>query len=438
MTAKWVAKEITLIFPRPAEEIEFRLYPPLGLLYLIAAFQKNGWETSFINGQLLAEHDYQASIDNIRTRIIGISTTITEIGEALRIARCIKENDPQKMIIFGGPGISAITHGGLSADNVDMVVQGEAENFPVMLVDLLASVSLEDWIRQRKLIGPAMVKCQPPQDLDAIPEPNRELLPLERYLENLSKEVGISIATMFSSRGCPYGCSFCDKGVSGKGFRPHSPQRVVGEMQYLYQRYSVDEIMLCDDFLCYQRDRVMSICEKLVKGGPTISWSAETRVDSVDLALLRKMKEAGCSQLCFGVESGSNRILRELHKGFTDSQVALAFDLCKQVGIKTGMCLIVAIPGETRADIEATIRLVQKCKPYELGVSYLVPFPGTEIYDKTKSWICHQDYSQWHRRSILYDYPYEVDPRVAREEIFTAFKATVNDGYSPFQFKVDY
>ncbi len=422
-----IEKKITLISPKPPEDFEFLLYPPLGILYLIESFKNCGWEVSFINGQVLTTEDYEDRILNVESEFVGISAVITQIKEAQRVARMIKEEDSSKIIILGGPGVETVSFE--ESSFLDILVKGEAENFPRVL----------------ERIGPLKgekikIKCSPLENLDLLPRLSRDILPLENYLTLWEENMGRKMTTMVTSRGCPYSCAFCNKNVSGKIFRSRSPKSIVDEMEFLASRYSLDEVVISDDFFSYDKERVKAICKEITRRKLDIAWSAQTRVDSIDRALLKEMKEAGCVQLSFGVESGSKQILSWLKKGFNNLEIEEAFISCREIGIKTGMCLIVGIPGEKREDIEATKEIVEKCRPYELGVSYLVPFPGTVVYERTKQWIKRNDYENWTRRNIVYDFPYEIDPREAREEIFSVFFDLVRKGMecSPFQFTLDY
>lgn len=430
-------KCITLITTRPLNKIEFVLYPPLGLLYVLESFKREGWKVSFINGQLLSSADYENMISEISDPFIGISTTITEIKEALRLAKTIKEQDANKIIIFGGPGISALNEN--NSQDIDIIVKGEAENFPPVL-ERLSSALITNYGSRKIKNSPILIECKPPNDLDAIPFPKRTLLPLESYLDNWKKQTGLSVTSIITSRGCPYNCIFCNKNVSGTNIRMRSPKNIADEMDFLDKNYILDEIVITDDFFCHNRERVIEICKEITKKNLQSSWIAQTRVDRIDLEMIKIMKRSGCSQLNFGVESGSNKILKYLKKGFTSNDVEKAFSLCEQAGMNAGMCLIVGIPGETISDIEETKIIVRKCRPYELGVSYLIPFPGTPIYEATKQWIGCDDYSLWDRKKLVYNFKFEIDPIKAREDIFSIFFEMVAQGMkcSPAQMTLDY
>jgi len=181
----------------------------------------------------------------------------------------------------------------------------------------------------------------------------------------------------------------------------------------------------------------LEICLELQKRNINISWSAQARVDRVDEEILQQMKESGCKELYFGAESGSNKILRYLQKGFTKDKIIEAFEICHKVGIKPGMYLIVGVPTENKEDLRETQDLIQKCRPYLLNFSYLMPFPGTPLFNKIRQWIKNYDYSQWDEMSSsILNYPFDINPVEYHNQLYEVFKDLVKQGmeYSPQQF----
>jgi anaerobic magnesium-protoporphyrin IX monomethyl ester cyclase len=422
-----IERKITLISPKSSEDFDFLLYPSLGILYVFEAFKNCGWEVSLINGQVQESSEYEKNILSIKGGFVGIGATIVQIKETRRIAKIIKEKNPEIVIILGGPGISGLL---LEEEKIfNLIVEGEAEELPKIIEEM--TFSKRETLR---------IRCPIIKNLDSLPQISRDVLPLEAYLNLWDKVTGKKMISVVTSRGCPYDCVFCNKNISGKNFRTRSPENIVNEIEILLSRYNFDEVVICDDFFSCNKGRVLNICKEIKKRNLDFSWSAQTRVDSIDLEMIESMKDAGCTQLCFGVESGSNNILSWLRKGFNREEIEEAFKRCNDAGIKTGMCLIVGIPGEKKEDIEATKDLVKKCRPYELGISYLVPFPGTVAFERTKEWINRNDYENWNRKTLVYDFPYEVEPEVAREDIFSVFFDLIEEGmpHSPFQFTLDY
>jgi radical SAM superfamily enzyme YgiQ (UPF0313 family) len=208
-------------------------------------------------------------------------------------------------------------------------------------------------------------------------------------------------------------------------------------MLFLEKRYAPDDIFYFDDLFTLNKKRVIALCETLQEKSLQTSWSAQGRVDMVDREMLEVMKAAGCTELMFGVESGSERILQFLVKGFTREKIIQAFDLCHQVGIKPGAYLIVGVPGETKQDILDTISLVERIEPSLLNFSFLTPFPNTALYTATQHWIGDWDYEQWDDfDATVYTCKFEVDPREARDIILDAYLKKISSGmpYSEYQF----
>lgn len=425
-------KKITFVFPKTGWKFERTPYPPLGIGYLAAILMQQNWEVSIIDGQILERQEYENRIQAVAEGIVGISASIKQIEEALRISILLKRKSPDIPIILGGPGITVFDLAPSNLGGIDVIVRGEAENEIIRI--------LNDLRKGKKFQTPKKITCQNPLNLDELLYPARELFPLEKYLRIWKSNTGMTSASMISSRGCPFGCLFCDKHISGKKFRARSPKNVVDEMQYLVQKYELDDIFFYDDLFVFDRQRVIEICKEIQKRKLEISWSAQGRVDRIDEEMLREMKKAGCTELYFGVESGSNRILRYLRKGFTREQIIKAFKICHKTEIRPGMYLIVGIPGETREDIEATKKLVRECRPYLLNFSYLMPFPGTLLFGQTKQWIRNYNFSEWDEmRESIYNFPFEVEPQQAHDEIYQVFQTMAKEGMecSPLQFCCD-
>jgi len=422
-------KKITFVFPKTGWKFERTPYPPLGIGYLAAVLVRQNWEISIIDGQVLEKQEYENKIQSITEGVVGLSASIKQIEEALRISALLKKNNPDISIILGGSGAAVFGLDYSKPQHTDVIVRGEAENDIIRI--------LTDFQKTKKVQIPTRVICQNPHNLDELPFPIRELFPLEKYLEAWKKNTGMTSTSMISSRGCPFGCLFCDKNVSGRKFRARSPKNVVDEMEYLIHNYRLDDIFFYDDLFVFNRKRVIAICQEIRKRKLEIFWSAQGRVDRIDQEMLQEMKRSGCAEIYFGVESGSDRILRYLRKRFTREQIIKTFNLCHQVGIRPGMYLIVGVPGERKEDITDTKTLIQECRPYLLNFSYLMPFPGTPLFEKTKQWIKHYRFSEWDEmQESIYDFPFEINPKESHDEIYQVFQEMVKEGMecSPLQF----
>ena len=426
-------KRITFVFPKVGWKFERTPYPPLGIGYLAAILIRDGWDVSIIDGQILEQREYERRLQEVTEGIVGISASIRQIEEALRVASLLKRNNSKIPILLGGPGVSVFELYPEKIRDVDVIIKGEAEKDIVQILNNLQRGSSSSQ-------HPQTIICTNPVNLDELPYPARELFPLERYLEIWRKNTGMSSTSVISSRGCPFGCLFCDKHISGWKFRSRSSKNVVDEMEYLAGRYKLDDIFFYDDLFVFDRARVIEICREIKKRKLDVAWSAQARVDRIDEEMLQEMKDAGCRELYFGVESGSDRILRYLRKGFTRKKIIEAFKISHKIGIRPGMYLILGIPGETREDIEDTKNLIRECRPYLLNFSYLMPFPGTPLFEETKQWIKSYNFSEWDEmRESIYSFPFEVKPGQAHDEIYQVFQEMVKEGMecSSLQFCCD-
>lgn len=438
--------KITFINPQDfCKFIPHTPYPPLGVGYLSSVLKELGYEVNLIDGPMLTPTEYEKALYNHQTKITGITATIKQMPEAMRIARLIKNRNTDTITIMGGPGPSSSNpQDVLNSQMIDFMVYGEAEETLPQLLEVLrtgaklASVPCIAYLENNKLIKTPVT--HPPMDIDRFLLPDRDIFPQEKYLEQWKQYTGTTSLAIMSSRGCPFSCIFCDKTISGRHIRYRSANSIVNEMQIVIEKYpQLDDIFFYDDLFVCDHERVSAICNEIIKRGIKASWSAQARVDRVNDRVLKIMKEAGCNELYFGAESGSNRILRYLRKGFNRQQIIDAFNLCHINGIKPGVYIIIGVPGETQEDINETKSLIREIRPYLINFSYLTPFPNTLLFKNTSHLLRPNiDYAQWDEMTTT---PYksecfEVDPKDSHDQIYTVFNDLVAQGmeYNKLQF----
>ena len=224
----------------------------------------------------------------------------------------------------------------------------------------------------------------PIDDLDSLPLPDREDFRISDYQQAFY--YGKKTALVITSRGCPYGCTFClwPTTLFSRKFRMRSAKKVVDEIEQLIEKEQVDEIFFDDDTFTINNKRVMDICDEIIRRGLKIPWCCMGRVDNVSEEMLRLMKSAGCYQIFYGFESGSEEILRACRKGITKDQIRNAVKLTKKVGLSVCGSFIFGLPPETRQTAKETLGFAK-----ELGANYVqfvlaAPFPGTDFYEEAK------------------------------------------------------
>ena len=440
--------KITFIQPRGRGIYSVCPEPPLGLAYLASSIlkYKNDSQIEIIDGYILDQKEYLKKISDVDADVAGITVTMSLLNEALRIPRLVmegrsKRDDNYKIdtkFIIGGPGVSNIPSSKLYESGYSIVCYGEGENTIVDLMKAFEGKQSLDEVRGISYLSNRGEVKTPPRErienLDDLPVPARDLLDMEKYIGTWKEKMGIALTHIVSSRGCQFSCRFCDKAVYGKKTKFHSPARLIEEMRELYGKYKAEMVFFEEDLFTLNRGRVLEFCRAMEEELPRRRWGAYSRVDTVDLDMLSGMKRAGCTDLVFGVESGSQRILDFLGKGITVDGIRRAFGWAKQVGIDAGMFLIVGVPGETREDIDLTKRLIVDLEPNMINLSFLTPIPGTEIYNMTKHLIKGDiDYYDFDDLfgGVYKKEAFGVDPKASYHDIMNFFLETFRGRVDP-------
>jgi len=430
-----LSMRVIFICPRFSYYYARTPYIPLGIAYLASSIADIADDIVCIDGQILSDDDYEKRILDIRgDDIVCISATLLQLKEAGRITDLIKTRSPKTKILVGGYGPHSLSVQELfGVAGFDVFVIGEGERTLRSLIQCLTGGGCLENIpgivfRTRGDIVASKKTASPLSDIDSILPPNRDLFDVQRYLERWRESTGTTSVHIIASRGCPFRCLFCDKSVTGRSYRIREPRLIVDEMEEVWHRYKPDDLFLFDDLFTLSKDRVIEVCTEILKRNLRFNWSAQGRVGTVDSQTLSFMKEAGCSELLFGVESGSDKILSFLEKGFARDEVIHTFEACHKAGLPAGAYLIVGIPGERKEDIDLTIDLVRTIRPSLLNFSFLTPFPNTELHRITSQWI-EKDWYDWDDFTTTpYNYPFEVDPQTSKLQILEAYKQLIKDG----------
>ena len=355
--------------------------PPMGLLYIQAAVEHTIHESIFLDADLegwdhqkAAQHSLSYDPD-----LIGLQAMTFTLPDAYLVAKEIKRLNPDVKIIIGGPHPTIYPKETVGLEAVDFAFAGEAEvGFPHFLdvfynPEAWASIPGIAFKVQRKVhYTPALGLSK---DLDSLHYPARKSSHYKRYSSVLAERNPITI--MITSRGCPFQCVFCNR--MGRKYRIHSSQYVLGEIEEILQ-LGVHEIFIHDDTFTLKRERVREICEGIIERGYDIIWEARTRVDCVDENLIALMRKAGCHRMSFGIESGSERVLKSMKKGITLDQAKKAFAWCQREGMVTLADFMFGNLDEEIEDIKKSLALVKQINPDFVQYSICSPYPGTPLY----------------------------------------------------------
>lgn len=409
--------------------------PPLGLMYVAAYLEKYTSHQIKILDCLIEKIDYnqlKKRIEQEKPDLVGITTLTFTLIDVLKTAKIIKQIDPNIKIVLGGPHVNIYPQETLNFPEIDFLVLGEGEKPIKDLSDNLnqtenlykfKGIAFKDGY---KIINPGPRELI--QDLDSLPFPARHLVPNQKYSSVLSKNN--SITTMFSSRGCPFRCLFCNRAHLGKVFRARSAKNVVDEMEEC-KKMGIDEIFIYDDTFTIARQRVIDICSEIKNRNLKINWDVRARVDTVDEEMLKEMKETGCQRIHYGVEAGTQKILNILRKGITLKQVEKAFQLTKKNNIQTLAYFMIGSPQETKQDILETIKFAKKLKPDFVCFSLTTPYPLTDLYSLgLNEKILPYDYWQEFAQNPQTDFvPLVWEEKLSRLELLSLFKKAYRSFY---------
>lgn len=365
--------------------------PPLGIAYIAAYLEKNGIFVRIIDGMV-----DNKKVDDIAKMtkefdVVGITSITFFALRAYEQAAAIKKLFPDKIVIMGGPHPTAMPQEVLSDGNIDVVVMGEGELTTLELVKHIEKKGLKDL---DKIDGIAFRKKEKVKitkerklifKLDEIPFPARHLLPMNKYFAAEVRSKNHPALSIISSRGCPNNCTYCGNETFFRNcWRAFSAEYVVNEIEELIKKYGAKEINFWDDNFMLNRQRVLDICRLLKEKGIKIPIEASGRVDSIDLELLKEMKKAGFYFLGFGVESGSERILKDVNKNITKQQIRNAYTLCKKVSIMTRGYFMLGFIGETKKEMLETIDFARELNPDFATFTLLAPLPGTKDFKRAQ------------------------------------------------------
>jgi len=348
-------------------------YPPLGLMYIASYLKKyTKHKVELLDCQALRVDYVNLAIylSNKQFDVIGITSITLGLMDLKMTIMLIKEVSPDTEIVVGGPH-ATIYPDETARLGADKIVIGEGEK--AMATAILEPYSI-------------LFKGSSTDNLDLIPFPYRTHN--DKYYSILTPE---PMTTMFSSRGCPYQCNFCDRPAMGKKFRARSPENVVDEMEECVQQ-EIKEILFYDDTFTVDRERVFDICSEIVRRNLKVKWDVRARVDTVDEIMMCPMAKAGCNRIHFGVESGVQRVIDNLNKGITLEQVNNAFKWAKEADIKTFAYFMIGNPGETKEDINESCLFSKRLDPDFTQFTIFTPFPATKSF---ADWCERNDKDVW-------------------------------------------
>ncbi len=369
--------------------------PPYSLLQIASLLRRRRHEVSLIdaNGEnidypalekILSETDYDAVVFRFTSSTFDWDIRVASISKkhfnAYTIGICCT------LVHFSQTVLN-------EAKNLDIYIR---HNYEVVAPELIDKLSARDELSDVAGIAyrhEDKIKinrdADPIKNYDDIPLPAYDLLrSFDLYYADTKH--GQPFTIMYTSKGCSYSCIYCT--MADSKWKPRSAESVLGELRHLKQNYNINTVMFFDETFTMDRKRVEEITRAMIDEKLNIKWYCNSRVDILDMEILKKMKQAGCRAVCMGIESGSQKIIGGVNKRISVEKSAKAIQMVKDAGIKAYCSFIIGLPGENQSTVKETIEFIKKTLPTGGEVNVASPYPGTKLYNIAleKGWITKQ------------------------------------------------
>lgn len=359
--------------------------PPLGICYLGTVLKKAGHRVKLIDLRLPDyQNDYFVNtLKSFKPDLVGVSTTSFGYLWGKEILALTKQHSPKTLTILGGPHAAV---GGMIAikdKNLDMLAIGEGEDLIIELLEAMKKKkglkNIEGLVYKNKA-GKVLVNSPRAitSDLNKLPFPELDLLPLEKY-----KAAGVLTLPIMTSRGCPYGCVYCVSWrTQGKMFRGREPNHVVNEIESLSKKFNVNHFTVLDDNFAFKKERALEICREIIRRGLKINWQCDQgiRADRTDYEVYKAMKESGCKLVAIGVENPDPNVLKQMNKGETLEEIKKSIKAAKKVGLIVKAFFIVGCPGDNLKLVKKSIQFFKEMDIDLPRFGLMTAYPGSALW----------------------------------------------------------
>lgn len=415
---------------------------PVGLASICSYIAPRGWDPRYLEPSIegLDAEGYAAFLREGAYDLVGIGSTTNQIDYAFETFRAVKRVSPKAVTVLGGIHGTLLPRETLAAcPEIDFLVAGEGEKPFHRLLE-----ALEAGDRSRfpgipglgwREGGEILFNPPAPDDMlkaEDIPLPAYDRFPMEKYVAQITFAKTFPSYSVLATRGCPYRCAFCNAcDVMGRKVRFKPVPRILEEIRILKERYGARGLMFMDSTFTINKRWLLDFCAEYRRSGLGLPWACNSRADTVDRETMRAMKDAGCWEIVFGIESANQKSLDLIRKGTTVAQNAEAVAGALALGLYVYTCYILCLPGETEEDAMNTVRFA-RAQGNQMALFYLpVPFPKTELWELCRAdgglradarWA---DYNAWD-----YARPVYVNPRIGRERMREVYRRAYLDFYS--------
>lgn len=401
------------------------ILPPLGLLYLASYLERAKHTVKILNITVLKYplHKIIRDLKEFQPDLVGLSLSSNSFLKSLRIINEIKK-ELHVPIVVGGPHVIIFQEKSLLIKNIDFGVYGEGEETLVELANALENgtdlASIKGLIYKKN--GTIIKNEERPliEDLDQILFPAYHLINFKDYKNSRFEKAPFT--ALFISRGCPFDCSFCLKNTR---YRIRSVNNVISEILFLYRTYGIKKILFWDSTFTVYKAWIQEFAEKIKKLPFRIEYTCYARVDKVDDDILRWLKESGCINISYGLESFDQNCLNIMNKHTTPAMIMKAIELTKKYDIRTYCMFIFGTPGETKESLNTSIRFILSNFLEFIQIRPLQIMPGTKFYQDYLKMGGKDFWSEINRGRNANMTPLPVNSNFTKKQLYRIIRKTV-------------
>ena len=376
-------------------------YPTLGLLYISSHLKARGFAVDLYDSTFETLAKFEQYVRERRPSLVGLYCNLMTKQNVLTMIRVCREAGVK--VTVGGPEPAGYAAEYLDA-GADIVVTGEGE---LTLEELIPHLARHGLSGLESVLGIVfrngeghLVKTPPrPQipNLSEQPWPDREAIPMAKYLHTWQTHHGVSSVSLITARGCPYTCTWCSHSVFGETHRRRSPEDVVNEVAWIVERYHPDQLWYADDVLTIHPRWFLQYADLLQQRGLRLPFECISRADRLNDKVIEALAQMGCSRLWIGAESGSQRILDAMQRRANIEDVQHKTKLLQAKGIQVGMFIMLGYQGEEVVDIEASVEHLKRSNPDVFLTTVAYPIKGTKYYQAVENEVI--SHLEWEART---------------------------------------
>jgi radical SAM superfamily enzyme YgiQ (UPF0313 family) len=365
---------------------------PLGIAYLGAVLLREGYDVDLVDS-LVEEYSFEQALKRIlafKPDVVGITSTSISYRGSVILARAIKRELPRIPVLIGGSHVSANPRSTVLEKAFDAGCIGEGE---ITLLEYLEAYrrgsdlgEVDGLVFRRNGEVHVCRPRRPIEDLDTIPIPARHFFPIERYRPIPVDNHGLPKLSIISSRGCPYGCIFCDKSVFGQRYRSFSVKRIGDELESLVRDFGARDLAFLDSTFNVIAERARRISDEILSRNLNLTWTCSLRVNTIDRETLKRMKAAGCWRVRLGIESGSARVLRFIRKGITLDQAWQVAHWADELGLQPKAFFIIGHLTDTEESIQESIDFARRLPLKDVTVQVNTTLRNSKQYFLAESY----------------------------------------------------